>query len=305
MNNSQYTWVGEALKVLAPAKINLSLLIGAKRPDGFHELETVMSKIAFYDELLLEKTDRKKLELECRGKHWAPEGKDNLVLRAAEMLIDQLDDSNRAKIDTGLKITLTKNIPAGTGLGSASSDAASTLLGMKKLYDLSVSMETLSRICAALGSDIPFFLDGPLAFCWGRGEKIRKIDKKFSYRALLALPDVSVATKEVYENFRPDLSLFKEKSRQINTLIAKKNVDLIAKMCANMLETSCFDLHHYVASIKEYISSLAIGPTCLSGSGSAIFCILGDVCGENLKYYQSELKERFDCESLIVDSNRW
>src|SRR6056297_1200401 len=98
----QFNFVDGELIVLAPAKINLSLLIGAKRPDGFHELETVMSKISFYDELLFKKTDKKKLELVCDGKHWAPEGKDNLVLRAAEMLIDQLDESARAKIDSGL-----------------------------------------------------------------------------------------------------------------------------------------------------------------------------------------------------------
>ena len=181
----QYCRINGALKILAPAKINLCLLVGGKRPDGFHELETVMAKVGWYDELLLEKTPNKGIELVCRGKYWAPDGEENLLWRAIEILVDNLDADDRTKISEGVRVTLTKNIPAGSGLGSASSDAAAALLGMKRLYDLSVSMEMLDGLCAQLGSDVAFFLYGPMAFCWGRGEKIREIKEKFPFKVVI------------------------------------------------------------------------------------------------------------------------
>ena len=301
----QYNVVDGGLVVLAPCKINLSLLIGGKRPDGFHDLETVMAKLDWCDELLFETGDGDGIELDCKGDYWAPDGPDNLIWRAYDMVIDALEDEEKARRARRVKITLTKNIPAGSGLGSASSDAAAALLGMNRFFDLGLSDEKMHEMAGRLGSDVAFFLGGPLAFCWGRGEKIREIEEIFSFRVLLALPGVSVSTKGVYDNFSVDIGLFERLAGEINSHIAKKNIDFVAGMCANMLEECCFDLYPQLADLKRYIQSLGIGHVCLSGSGSTVYCLPGDVRDEDVKHYQLQLKESCGCDSLVVYNNRW
>jgi 4-diphosphocytidyl-2-C-methyl-D-erythritol kinase len=301
----QFNAVQGGLVVLAPCKINLSLLIGAKRPDGFHDLETVMAKVGWCDELLFEKSDTDGIELVCKGDYWAPDGDDNLIWRAYDMVIAALEDDEKARKARRVKITLTKNIPAGSGLGSASSDAVAALLGMNRFFELGLSDEQLHEMAGRLGSDVAFFLGGPMAFCWGRGEKIREIKEKFSFKALLVLPGVSVSTKGVYENFTADKELFGRLAGKINLEIGKKNIDFVAGMCANMLEECCFDLYPQLAELKKYIQSLHIGHVCLSGSGSTVYCLLRDVSDEDVKHYQKQIKETCGCESLEVYNNRW
>ena len=189
-SQEQFETVKEGLLVRAPAKINLSLLVAGKRPDGFHEIETVMAKVNWYDEILIEPGLKADIELICQGPQWAPPGEDNLIYQAAKMLL------NSCGVWTDIKVTLTKNIPAGSGLGSASSDAAATLIGLNQYMDFGLPNRELAKVAKLLGSDVAFFLDGPLAFCRGKGEKIRKLTKKFDFLALLILPDVSVSTKK-------------------------------------------------------------------------------------------------------------
>ena len=182
MTTEQFSRTDGGLCVLAPAKINLFLLITGKRPDGFHGIETLMAKVDWYDELLFEPGSGKDIELICRGPHWAPDGPDNLVWRACAMLMEKTGRQ------IPLKVTLTKNIPAGTGLGSASSDAATALLGLNRFAGLNQPISVLHEIAARLGSDIPFFLYKPTARCTGRGEKIQPLDEIFPFTALIITP---------------------------------------------------------------------------------------------------------------------
>ena len=290
---------GDDLLVRAPAKINLSLLVAGRRPDGFHELETVMAKVSFYDEVLIQPGLKRGIELVCRGRHWAPSGKENLVYRAAELLFDT---SGAAR---DIRLTLTKNIPAGSGLGSASSDAAATLIGLNRYMRLNLDNIAMAKMAAELGSDVAFFLNGPLAFCTGRGEKIRKLWEKFDFVALLILPDVSVSTAKVYANYKHDEVLYRALSGKINGHILKKRIDLVSKMCANALQRSCFGLAKGLAELKTKVESLGIGPFCLSGSGSAMFCILGALDQERARQYKERLEATTDCETVIVSNNRW
>ncbi|MHC4625310.1 MAG: 4-(cytidine 5'-diphospho)-2-C-methyl-D-erythritol kinase, partial [Planctomycetota bacterium] len=268
MAKEQIEIAGDGLLVRAPAKINLSLLIAGKRADGFHEIETIMAKVTLFDEILIEPGERPGAELVVRGPHWAPQGESNLAYRACRRLLETC--GRRANIS----ITLTKNIPAGAGLGSASSDAAAVLIGLNALLKLNCSTERLCEVGAGLGSDVNFFLGGPLALCTGRGKKIRKLDENFNFAALLILPNVSVSTKEVYANYRHDAALYERLSRQINRHIRKNRIDSVSRMCANMLESSCFSLHEELAELKARVESLDVGPVCLSGSGSAMFVII-------------------------------
>jgi len=299
VDKEQFETVGDGLLVRAPAKINLSLLVAGKRPDGFHELETIMAKVNWYDEILIEPGQKADIELICQGPYWAPEGQENLIYQAAKLLL------NSCGVWTDIKITLTKNIPAGSGLGSASSDAAATLMGLNQYMDFQLPNRQLAKLAPRLGSDVAFFLGGPLAFCTGKGEKIKKINKKFNFLAILILPDVSVSTKRVYANYKHNQTLYKKLSTQINNYIRKKRIDLVAKMCANMLETSCFSLVEGLAELKAKIESLGIGPFCLSGSGSAMFCVVESGDEEIARQYKHKLEEKIGCKSIIASNNRW
>ena len=299
INKEQITGFEDGLLIMAPAKINLSLLIAGKRPDGFHEIETIMAKVNWYDEILIQKSNSTGIELICKGKYWAPEGRENLVFRAAEMLMENCG------MKKNIKITLTKNIPAGTGLGSASSDAAATLIGLNKYLQAGLDDLRLSEMAAGLGSDVAFFLNGPLALCTGKGEKIQKIDKIFDFLALLILPDISVSTKKVYEHYKHDEKLYKDLKNKIIYYIQKNRIDLAAKVCANMLESSCFGLNKELAELKGRIESLNIGLCCLSGSGSALYCIYVRGNISKVEKNQRIIEDNIGCKSLIVSSNRW
>jgi 4-diphosphocytidyl-2-C-methyl-D-erythritol kinase len=299
VGRKQIISIENGLLVLAPAKINLSLLIAGKRPDGFHEIETVMAKVDWYDEILIQPGQNPGIELICKGPSWAPNGPDNLVYQAAEMLLESCG------LSTNVQITLTKNIPAGSGLGSASSDAAATLIGLNEYLDLKKEAKNLADLAAKLGSDVAFFLDGPLAFCTGKGEKIRKLSEIFDFLALLILPDVSVSTKEVYANYCHDSTLYKKLSGRINSFIRKNRIDLLAKECVNMLEESSFSLTANLAELKGMIESLEIGPCCLSGSGSAMFCLIESGDEDKAIDYKRKIEEKVGCTSMIVRNNRW
>jgi 4-diphosphocytidyl-2-C-methyl-D-erythritol kinase len=298
-SKEQFETVGHGLLVRAPAKINLSLLVAGKRPDGYHELETIMAKVNWYDEILIEPGLKAGIELICQGPQWAPAGEENLIYLAAELLLNSCGRS------ADIKITLTKNIPAGSGLGSASSDAAATLIGVNRFLQLEIGKNQLNMMAAKLGSDVAFFLNGPLALCKGKGEKTEKLDENFDFLALLILPNVSVSTKKVYANYKHDSALYQRLKTRTNKYIQKNRIDLVVKMCANMLQTSSFGLVEGLAELKAKIESLGIRPCCLSGSGSAMFCIIDSGDEDSARQHRHKVEEKIGCKSIIVSNNRW
>jgi 4-diphosphocytidyl-2-C-methyl-D-erythritol kinase len=295
----QITRVGDTLHVLAPAKINLTLLIAGKRPDGFHEIETVMARIDYYDEITIQPGKNKGIELLCTGPYWAPQGSENLVHRAAQLLFQTCNTT------ANVKITLRKNIPAGSGLGSASSDAAATLIGLNEFLHLSLDRAALAELAATLGSDVPFFLGGPMALCTGRGEKIEALNEKFDFTAILFLPDINVSTKKVYGNYRHHQDIYQSLKVQINSHIGKNRFDLLAPMCANMLQNSCFTLVKELADLKAKIESLGFAPLCLSGSGSAMFFLMQGGNKQAVMADPLKLEQMLGCKSVSVSNNRW
>jgi len=306
----QFEVIDDGLLVRAPAKLNLSLLIAGKRPDGFHEIDTIMAKVNFYDEIFIEKGRKTGIELICKGPEWTPQGQDNLVHKAAQLLLESSGRAYSAEAaakagKADIKITLQKNIPAGSGLGSASSDAAAALIGLNKYLDLKLPNHQLSELAARLGSDVAFFLDGPLAKCRGKGEKIEKISKKFDFLALLVLPNVSVSTKRVYENYQHNPDLYNDLNVRINSYLQKNRIDLVLKLCANMLQNSCFILYNELAELKGRIESLGVTPCSLSGSGSALFCIMGVAFENKAKQNKLKIEEKIGCRTIIVRNNEW
>jgi len=296
--DSQFQTRETGLMVKAPAKINLSLLIAGKRPDGFHEIETVMAKIDWFDEILIEPGPAG-IAFACKGPCWAPDDKTNLVYRAADLLLKSCG------VRPGVKLTLTKNIPAGSGLGSGSSDAAATLAGLNAYLNLGLSRPHLMELASRLGSDVAFFLNGPLAFCTGRGERISEVPARFDFTALLILPDVNSSTKEVYAHYRHDPALYDRLHDQITAHLEENRLDLLAGMCANMLESSCFRLYEELGDIKYAVQTLGKGRVCLSGSGSTLFCMMENTDPEQIDTARDAITEKTGCKCVVVRNNRW
>jgi 4-diphosphocytidyl-2-C-methyl-D-erythritol kinase len=301
MQQPQFTWVKEGLLVRAPAKINLSLLISGKRPDGYHEIDTVMAKIDWYDELLFEpgRAGAVGIELACAGPNWAPEGRENHVFTACTRLLQQ------SRRPAAVRVTLRKFIPAGTGLGSASSDAAAALIGLNEFAGLDAPASQLAQVAAEIGSDVPFFLGGPLARCTGRGEIVTPIPEIYPFSAILVLPNVRISTKSVYAQYKHESARYRETAAQTSRLLANGGVPALAAACVNMLEEPCFALSGELRELKAALTKLGIGPVCLSGSGSAMYIITRDIDEATCNHFRQLIGERTGCTSVMVHNNRW
>ena len=179
------------LELEAPAKLNLCLEVLGRRPDGYHEIDSVFAAIDLCDTVRLERGGE--IRLTVRGEA-APEDETNLAWRAAEAL------------GVGASITLDKRIPAGAGLGGGSSDAAAVLMGLDRLYGLGIGRERLSEIALELGADVPFFLTGGTARCRGVGERIEPLPPAPGRRYLLAIPALATVTRDVYGGLEPGLT---------------------------------------------------------------------------------------------------
>ena len=183
------------INIKTPAKINLHLEVIGKREDGFHELAMIMQNIDLADYLEFEINNKGliKLESDCNDLSLSD---DNLIVKSANLL------RKKSNIDYGANIFLRKNIPIGAGLAGGSSNAAATLIGLNKLWDLNIDQETLCSLASTLGSDIPFFINGGIQLCFGRGEVLEKLDSNYKYGVLLLKnPHVSVSTAETYKKY--------------------------------------------------------------------------------------------------------
>jgi 4-diphosphocytidyl-2-C-methyl-D-erythritol kinase len=209
---------GNGLRVHAPAKINLYLEILGQRPDGYHEIDTLMQAVSLYDTLEFRKRPASRnesgdssdfIDFEVDGPPGLAAGPENLVARAARVLRDAVLSGTGAPASgsgvsslTGLSIRLRKKIPVGGGLGGGSSDAAATLLALNRLWGLGWTRGALEPLAATLGSDVAFFLHGGWARCTGRGEKIEPLAPRPPLHFLLVTPDLHVPTALIYEKFR-------------------------------------------------------------------------------------------------------
>jgi 4-diphosphocytidyl-2-C-methyl-D-erythritol kinase len=185
----------ESIELLAPAKINLTLMVKGRRDDGFHEIESLMVPISVFDRIAIAHKEEGDLEFACDDPT-VPADEGNLVVRAARLFCESCG------LQPQLRIALSKQIPHGAGLGGGSSDAATTLLGLNALFQADLTREALARMAADLGSDIPFFIYQSAAVIRGRGEVVEPT--KFEHRLplLLIKPPFGVPTPWAYKQWR-------------------------------------------------------------------------------------------------------
>jgi len=259
------SFYGSEIKILSPAKLNLYLNILGKYPSGFHRIESIAERISLCDEITLKVKKDSSINITSNCKEL--KSKDNICLKAAELI------KNKFKIPLGVDIFLDKNIPIGAGLGGGSSNAASVILGLNKLFKLNLKKKNLYTLGKKLGSDVNFFLsDCKFAFLEQRGEKIKplSIDKKFYH--YIIWPSLSVSTEKVYKNKRVKLTNFFSNVNILRYALSKGDISLVKKCTFNALERKAFSAYRALSKVKDYLKRQGLTPL-LTGSGSAFYTL--------------------------------
>jgi 4-diphosphocytidyl-2-C-methyl-D-erythritol kinase len=254
------------LLVKAPAKINLSLDVLYKRPDGFHEVEMIMTTIDLADRVELTLLEQDKIHILSHNRY-VPDDQRNLAFQAAQLLKD------RYQVKKGVQITIEKTIPVAAGLAGGSSDAAATLRGLNKLWGLGLTLDELAEIGSEIGSDVSFCVYGGTALAKGRGEMITDLPAPPTCWVILAKPFIGVSTAEVYRR----LDLNGMKHPEIDEMVkAIKNNDYqsVCENVGNVLEDVTLKLHPEVEQIKEQMKRFGADAVLMSGSGPTVFGIV-------------------------------
>ncbi|MDM5331782.1 4-(cytidine 5'-diphospho)-2-C-methyl-D-erythritol kinase [Ureibacillus composti] len=251
------------LYVKAPAKINLTLDVLYKRPDQYHEVEMIMTTVDLADRIGLDsRKDGQILISSSNG--FIPNDSRNLAYQAAQLLKDTYG------IQEGVLITIDKQIPIAAGLAGGSSDAAATLRGLNKLWNLNLSLDTLAELGAKIGSDVSFCVYGGTALATGRGEKIQELPAPPTCWVVLAKPKIGVSTAQVYGALRLD-EVKHPNTKTMIEAIETENYDLMCDSVGNVLETVTFNLHPEVVMIKEQMKRFGADAVLMSGSGPTVF----------------------------------
>ena len=253
-----------------PAKINLGLFILGKRPDGYHDLETLFQMVSLYDTVELESCESG-IELVCDDPR-VPTDESNLMIRAARLLQEAVPE----KPGLGCRMVLKKKIPMGAGLGGGSGNAAGVLMGLNRLWDLRLKSAELSKIAARLGSDIPFFLCAPSALGQGRGERLTPLPSPEKFHVILIYPRTPMATAEVFKALNLDLTKNSKNIKILREFFSQSNIISLGAHLHNDLEPLVTKRLPVVESIKAKLRSLSAAGTLLSGSGSTVFGIFED-----------------------------
>ncbi len=255
--------------VRIPAKVNLHLEVLGRRPDGFHEVRTLLQSIDLFDDLTAEIAPDGAIELEVLPSDAVPEDPENLVVRAARELW------GRGGRERGARLTLTKRIPVGGGLGGGSADAASALVLLNWLWGLSLSPAELHRCAAAVGSDVPFFLQGGLALGVGRGDEVHPLPDLPEHGVVVAVPDLAIDTSEVYGRLHSELTWARQEAN-VYALEAKLDERLRWERMRNDLQPIVVEGWPVVAEVLGDL--VATGPlrAAVSGSGAAAYAVYAD-----------------------------
>lgn len=260
------------LEKQSPCKVNLLLNILGKRPDGFHELETVMHPVPVHDRLTFQRAGSG-IQLTCSDPA-LPTDSRNLVYRAAESFL------KTANINHGVRLHLEKKIPMAAGLGGGSGNAATTLIGLNELFESPLAPTQLEAIAASLGSDIPFFLQNKPALAIGRGEKIQALDFFPALRGtalLLIHPGFGIATAWAYQQLAkyPDaLNGRPGRAHKLISLLQTTDLRAVVAEFYNSLEAPALTKYPLLALFQEFLRENGAIGTLMSGSGSTTFAVI-------------------------------
>lgn len=265
--------------VKAPAKINLFLKILGKRDDGYHNILSWFQAVSLFDHLIFEK-QATGITLAIEGREDLPADKSNLIVKAADMMFQ------RFGLSRGLRIHLEKNIPIAAGLAGGSSDAASTIYALNKLYDLNLSFRSMMELGLEIGSDLPFFFSSGQAEIAGRGEVIKKISLPLNYYIGLLCPPLMISTAESYARLNLDLTI---SNLNIKFTCPNSFDDLVGEIrdIGNDFERLHLNDYPILGESMDALKRTGAALTRMSGSGPTIFGLY------------KEMPEREDLQKII------
>ena len=252
-------------RIKAYAKINLGLDVIGRLENGYHEVKMVMQTVGIYDVLNFQRTEGGIVITTDSGE--LPTGEDNLIYKAAKLMMEKYG------IKEGVKIHLEKHIPIAAGMAGGSTDAAATLKGMNRLFDLGCTLKDLMELGVNIGADVPYCVMGGTALAEGIGEKLTPLAPAPDCYVLVAKPDINVSTKYVYEHLdaqeivkHPDIDGMVE-------AIAEESLQGILDRMENVLETVTVSAYPVIRTIKDRMKELGAINSLMSGSGPTVFGI--------------------------------
>jgi 4-diphosphocytidyl-2-C-methyl-D-erythritol kinase len=279
-----------SVRLRCNAKVNLYLRVLARRPDGYHNIETVFHSISLCDTMTVSRRDSG-FSLYCASPD-VPLDETNLALAAARRLLAG---------GGGVHVALEKSIPVGAGLGGGSADAAGSLVGTNAVHGLGLSDADLLEAAAGVGSDVPFMLRGGCAFGEGRGELLTPLRALPPMPLVIVMPPLSVSTRWAYESLRTGLTTGGSRGNIVADALSKGAVDSVNLLLHNDFENLVFERYPLVANIKEGLLECGAAGALMSGSGPAVFGIFekeGDAeasiarfADEGLSVYRSSFEE--------------
>ena len=260
--------MSQTLREGAFAKINLTLDVLGKRPDGYHDLESVMQTISIRDDVEVEVGTGQPWTLSC-DREDVPQDGTNLAWRAAEVFCQA------SKRDPeGLAIRITKRIPAQAGLGGGSADAGAVLRALNRHYGYPFSVYALAEMGADVGSDVPFCTLGGTVLCQGRGERLRKLPDLPETLFVVCKPDFSVSTPELYRRLDETAIAQRPNHTAMEAAIVQGDMGAIAGQLCNVFEPEVTADHLELNYIKSLMNSYGALGFAMTGSGSAVYAIV-------------------------------
>ena len=252
------------------AKINLCLDVGRKMPNNYHKINSVFHQIDLHDKILIKKTKQDRIAIKSNIKNI--ENKDNLAYKAASLL------KNEYKIKEGIEININKRIPLQSGLGGGSSNAASTLIALNKLFNLKLNKNELIDLASKIGSDVPFFIEGKTCLVSGIGDRIKRINSNLKLYLIIIKPKIGISTKLAYNEYDKHIKNTQEikkenKTKELVKALKQKNAEKVAENLHNDFETVIIKKYPIIKKMKDDLIKNSALNALMSGSGSAVFGI--------------------------------
>ena len=258
----------DKIQLKALAKINLGLDVLRRREDGYHEVKMIMQTIGLHDDLEIRKVKTPGIQVKT-NLYYLPTNENNLVYKAAKLLMDEFD------IKEGVSIQLKKRIPVAAGMAGGSSDGAAVLWGINQMYGLGLSRQALMERGVKLGADVPYCIQRGTALAEGIGEKLSVLPPMPKCTILIAKPGISVSTKFVYENLHAN-DLKPEQHPDVDSMIEamrQKDLGLLCSRMGNVLETVTIPAYPVIDEIKKTMMDNGALGSMMSGSGPTVFGI--------------------------------
>ena len=259
----------DKLQLKAYGKINLGLDVIRKRPDGYHDLDMIMQMVDVYDDVIIEKKAGEEIVVKADAAVLS-NGKDNLAYMAAKMLFDEFG------IKSGVEITIHKRIPIAGGMAGGSSDCATTLIGINKMFNLGLSKQQLMERGVKLGADVPYCVLGGTAIARGIGEALTPLPTPPQCHVIIAKPPISVSTAYVYGHIRPDEITKRPDIEQMTLAIKEQDLNKLSDLLYNVMEEVTVSEYPVIEKLKSIMLENGALNSIMSGSGPTVFGLFDD-----------------------------